>query len=128
MPINKIIALQTLSALLGLFIWAAPRLLSAKLGLPSDTDQISILLLPILGLVMGYCFPTVKPWMWGVSAVILFPVFSLYEAEASLNPHNLLPFEFIFTYPYLAAFVIVGACIGRWIRNKISTKGGGVSP
>ena len=109
-----------LSAALGLIIWAVPRLLSNKLGFPSDTDLISIILLLILGTIMGYGYPFVRSWMWGVSAVILFPLFSLYEAAASMNPHNLFPLEFVVTYPYLAAFVIIGACIGRWGRKKLS--------
>jgi hypothetical protein len=120
MPRNRIIALQMLTTFLGLFIWALSRIMAAKLGTPANPDLISIILLLILGTIMGFCFPVVKSWLWGVSAVIFFPLFSLYEAAASLNPHNLLPFEFIVTYPYLAAFVIIGASLGKWTQKTLS--------
>lgn len=70
----------------------------------------------IAGLAIGYLME-LKPWLAGISLILIFPLTALYEATVYRGSHNLIPFEFVIFFLY-ALPSLAGAYLGKWLSDR----------
>ena len=78
---------------------------------------VSLFLLLLLGCFVGF-FGRASALLLAVSAVAVFPIWSILDLALGSEGHNLLPFEWMF-YAFYGSFVLLGVGAGRSVRRAV---------
>lgn len=125
----KNIILFILIAILGLAAIAIPPLLLPVEHYESPLFPIirtgienfsfySMALLIICGMIAGMLSPSHK-FLWSFASVSLFPIISIAEMIVDPSSHKLWPIEFTLTYGFFFFITLLGALIGKFIREMV---------